>query len=328
MARGSVHLAPARARLDRLRQPVARAGRARRRARSRPSIADHMRALGLDVELQEVEPGRPNVIGVLDGREPGPTLMFCGHIDTVGVEGMSAPFDAGRARRPAVRPRLAGHEGGRRGDDRRGARLAARTGFTRGRLIVAAVVDEEYASIGADALVDRVEGGPRGRDRADRPADRRGHKGFAWLEVETARPRGARQPAARRPRRDRAHGPGAAAARSARSRAAGAPAAPVMGTGVAARLDHRGRPGTEQLSRSLPAADGAANRGRRSREGRGAGGRRDPRRPARARIRNSKRRGAPDVRAARLRDSRRARAAATRSRAADRARPAASRRSA
>ncbi len=41
---------------------------------------------------QEAAPGRPNVIGVLEGREPGPTMMFCGHLDTVGVEGMTDPF--------------------------------------------------------------------------------------------------------------------------------------------------------------------------------------------------------------------------------------------
>ena len=35
------------------------------------AIAAHMRRIGLDVHLQEVAPGRPNVIGVLDGRAPG-----------------------------------------------------------------------------------------------------------------------------------------------------------------------------------------------------------------------------------------------------------------
>src|SRR5688572_3916893 len=47
---------------------------------------------GLDVVLQDAAPGRANVIGVLEGRQPGPTLMFCGHLDTVGVEGMTDPF--------------------------------------------------------------------------------------------------------------------------------------------------------------------------------------------------------------------------------------------
>src|SRR4051812_10655509 len=66
-------------------------------ARVAAHIADHMRRLGLDVHLQEVAPGRPNVIGVLEGQSTGPSIMFCGHTDTVGVEGMAAPFT------PAIR---------------------------------------------------------------------------------------------------------------------------------------------------------------------------------------------------------------------------------
>ena len=32
------------------------------------ALAEHMRAIGLTVHVQEVAPGRPNVVGVLDGR--------------------------------------------------------------------------------------------------------------------------------------------------------------------------------------------------------------------------------------------------------------------
>jgi acetylornithine deacetylase len=151
------------------------------------AIAQHLRRIGLDVESQEVAPGRPNVIGVLDGRSPGPSLIFCGHIDTVGVDGMPAPFD------PVVRD---GRLYGRGAQDMKGgvaamidaARIISQEGLPAGRLIVAAVVDEEYASLGADALVTRW--------RADgavvtEPTDLQiaiGHKGFAWFEVVTRRP--------------------------------------------------------------------------------------------------------------------------------------------
>ena len=57
------------------------------------AIAAHLRRSPLDLHVQEVAPGRPNVIGVLEGAERGRTLMFCGHTDTVGVAGMEAPFD-------------------------------------------------------------------------------------------------------------------------------------------------------------------------------------------------------------------------------------------
>src|SRR4051812_28700311 len=148
------------------------------------AIAAHMKGLGLDVELQEAAPGRPNVIGVLDGRRPGRSLMLCGHIDTVGVEGMRAPFDS---------VERDGRLYGRGAQDMKGgvaamidaARMIAASRLERGRLIVACVVDEEFASIGADALVARW--------RADaavvtEPTDLQiavGHKGFAWFEIET-----------------------------------------------------------------------------------------------------------------------------------------------
>jgi acetylornithine deacetylase len=148
------------------------------------AIADHMRRIGIDVQFQDVVPGRPNVIGVLEGRAPGKSLMFCGHVDTVGVDGMDAPFD----------PRMdSGRMYGRGAQDMKAgvaamidaARLTAERGLDRGRLIIAAVVDEEYASLGADALVTTwtADGAV-----VTEPTDLQvavGHKGFAWLDVET-----------------------------------------------------------------------------------------------------------------------------------------------
>lgn len=142
-----------------------------------------MVAAGLDVVMQDVAPGRPNTIGVLEGRQPGPSMMFCGHIDTVGVEGMTDPFT------PRVED---GRLYGRGSQDMKGgvAAMIAAAGvlaknWTRGRLIVAAVVDEEHMSLGAEALVREW--------RADmavvtEPTDLKlavGHKGFAWVEITT-----------------------------------------------------------------------------------------------------------------------------------------------
>jgi acetylornithine deacetylase len=110
-------------------------------------------------------------------------MMFCGHLDTVGVEGMTDPF----------RPRIEdGRLYGRGAQDMKGgiaAMIAAAAAlareWTRGRLIVAAVVDEEHMSLGAEALVREW--------RADmaivtEPTDLTlavGHKGFAWVEITT-----------------------------------------------------------------------------------------------------------------------------------------------
>lgn len=149
------------------------------------AVAAEMRATGMDVEVTEVAPGRPNVVGVIEGRVAGKSLMLCGHLDTVSVEGMDAPFD------PVERD---GRLYGRGSGDMKGGVAAmigaARTivasgGLEAGKLIVAAVVDEEYASIGAEALVKHW--------RADaavitEPTDLTvavGHKGFSWVEVTT-----------------------------------------------------------------------------------------------------------------------------------------------
>ena len=147
------------------------------------ALAVHMRRLGLDVAIQHAAPGRPNVIGVIEGRQRGRTLMFCGHVDTVGVEGMHAPFD------PVERD---GRIYGRGSQDMKGgvaamidaARVAAARGFAKGRLVIAAVADEEFASIGADALVSawHADGAV-----VTEPTDLQvgvAHKGFVWIELE------------------------------------------------------------------------------------------------------------------------------------------------
>src|SRR5689334_21147115 len=116
---------------------------ARGEAEIADAIENHMRRLGLDVHRQEVEAGRPKVIGVLEGIEPGRSLMLCGHIDTVGVAGMIAPFA------PEIRD---GRLYGRGAQDMKAgvaamidaARVAKNAGFRKGRLVIAAVVDEEY----------------------------------------------------------------------------------------------------------------------------------------------------------------------------------------
>ena len=140
--------------------------------------------------------------------------------------------------------------------------------WTRGRLIVAAVVDEEHESLGAEALVKRLARRRGDRDRAHRSRPRDRPQGLRVARDRDARPGRARQPARRGPRRDRANGPRARGARRPRPRAARAAAGGVSGHRLAPRVDHQRRPRAQQLSRSVHAADGAAHgreRGRRHR---------------------------------------------------------------
>src|SRR5687768_8471068 len=106
------------------------------------ALVEELRTIGLDTHLQEAAPNRPNVVGVLEGRAPGRTLMFCGHTDTVGVAGMSQPFV------PEIRD---GRLYGRGAQDMKGGvaamigavrRIVESGGLAKGRVIVAAVVDE------------------------------------------------------------------------------------------------------------------------------------------------------------------------------------------
>jgi acetylornithine deacetylase len=64
------------------------------------------------------------------------------------------------------------------------ARVLAEQGLDRGRVIVAAVVDEEHSSIGADALVTRWTADAAIVTEPTDLAVAVGHKGFAWVEVE------------------------------------------------------------------------------------------------------------------------------------------------
>jgi acetylornithine deacetylase len=146
-------------------------------------LADVLRDWGFTVELQEAAPGRPNVIARIGGTS-GPVLMFNGHIDVVGVEAMvHAPFDSIERD-----DRLYG----RGASDMKGgvaamcgaAARAARSGLA-GTIVVAAVVDEEFESVGTRTLVDSgvradfaVVTEPTGLAIA--PA----HKGFTWTEVQ------------------------------------------------------------------------------------------------------------------------------------------------
>ncbi len=149
-------------------------------------VASELESLGLAVTVAEVAPGRPNVAATVAGSEGGRSLMWNGHLDTVGVDGVEDPFV----------PRIeAGRLYGRGAHDMKGA-LAAMLAAAKalvdggvsppGDIVVAAVCDEEYGSIGTEALLGTVH--PDGAVVAE-PTGLRlatAHRGFVEYEIETA----------------------------------------------------------------------------------------------------------------------------------------------
>jgi acetylornithine deacetylase len=149
-------------------------------------LAEVLREWGLTVELTDAAPGRPNVIARA-GTENAPALMFAGHLDTVGVEGMThAPFNA----------EIRGDRIYGRGSTDMKSGVAAMcsaavlaadaVGRSPGRqVIIAAVIDEEYASLGMQGLVaSGLMADAAILTEPTRLAICPAHRGFIWLELE------------------------------------------------------------------------------------------------------------------------------------------------
>ncbi len=140
---------------------------------------------GLEVALHEPVAGRISVVGRLAGTGGGRSLMLNAHYDTVGVVGMEAPFSA------ELRD---GRVYGRGAFDMKGSlaacmgavgALAASGRPLAGDVLLAAVADEEDASLGTAEVITHyrpdaaIVTEPTGLDVC------LAHKGFAWLEVTT-----------------------------------------------------------------------------------------------------------------------------------------------
>jgi acetylornithine deacetylase len=148
-------------------------------------VGEAMSALGADVRYHEPKAGRVSVVARLAGSTPGRSLMLNAHADTVDAAGMDEPFSG---------ELLDGRVHGRGAFDMKGG-LAAMMGAVKaladagcphgGEVLLAAVADEEYASLGTEDLVRHyrpdaaIVTEPTALDIC------LAHKGFAWFELTT-----------------------------------------------------------------------------------------------------------------------------------------------
>lgn len=146
-------------------------------------VAGWLRERGIEAVLDEAAPGRPSVVATVRGSGGGRSLLLCAHLDTVGKEHMPG----------ALESRI--HDGrlyGRGAYDMKGglaacllALLEARDAKLGGDVILAAVADEEYASLGIQSVLRRITADaaivtePTGLELCV------AHKGFTWHEITT-----------------------------------------------------------------------------------------------------------------------------------------------
>ena len=145
-------------------------------------LADILGAWGLQVSVQEATAGRPNVVARV-GTPGARSLMVNGHLDVVGIDGMRHQAWAAEERDGQIY--------GRGSSDMKGGVAAMCAAAVRasdetldGEIIITAVVDEEYESIGTRSL---IESGLRA-DAAivtepTRLAIMPAHLGFVWIDV-------------------------------------------------------------------------------------------------------------------------------------------------
>ena len=153
-------------------------------------LSGFLKSEGIRSELQQVAPGRFNVVAAVQGSRPGPRVLLNGHLDTVSIAGMKQPLV------PVLKD---GRVYGRGSQDMKGGlaaavsallALARRRDDWQGEVVLAAVADEEDLSLGTTWL---LEHWPKERPfdfaLVLEPTDLQvatAHKGFAWVEVTTS----------------------------------------------------------------------------------------------------------------------------------------------
>jgi len=141
---------------------------------------------GFRTEVHEALPGRPNLLARIGAATTSRRLMFSGHLDVVGIEGMThAPFE-GTERDGRLYARGAADMKGGVAAMCAAAWRAAQQSLG-GEIVVALTADEEYESVGTRAMLERgvradaaIVGEPTRLEIM--PA----HRGFVWIEVDVS----------------------------------------------------------------------------------------------------------------------------------------------
>jgi acetylornithine deacetylase len=175
------------------------------------AMSSQLEAMGLDVSWQEVEDGRPNVVGRLEGSGGAPSLMFNGHMDT-SYSGREPHLRS----KPGFQPRAFvrdGHIWGLGISNMKGAlacylealRAIADAGVRlRGDVVIAAVVGEiektqwgeefrgaQYRGYAAGSRYLPTHGGIADMCILGEPTEQKvvlGHYGTMWARISTQGP--------------------------------------------------------------------------------------------------------------------------------------------
>lgn len=138
---------------------------------------------GIPAGVDDAAPGRPSVIARVKGKGGGRSLILNAHMDTVGVAGMPDPFGA-RVEN--------GRMYGRGAYDMKGSLAACmlalddiRSNGLAGDVILAAVSDEEHASIGVQSVLKRISADAAIVTEPSALDICIAHKGFSWHEIVT-----------------------------------------------------------------------------------------------------------------------------------------------
>jgi acetylornithine deacetylase len=141
--------------------------------------------LGFEYSVDMLSSKHANIIARIRGRGNGPTLLLNGHMDTVGIDGMQKPF-SGEVKDGKIY--------GRGSQDMKGSLAAMITAAKaikdnnialEGDLLIAAVADEEYGSLGTMDFVKKYTADAAIVTEPTAFSLVTAHRGFIWYEIET-----------------------------------------------------------------------------------------------------------------------------------------------